>query len=215
MTNPLPTSSEEAKRVSFVHYMHELWPEDFILSPVTDVLHVKHEASGETRTNAMVVTRERDPDSLSTAGESDLGPDEERRKDMLTRASYITPTLQLERFLLLSLRDTLLAQLPASANGKDAALLAHIQEDEDLLSRIQEALTDTDPFGTYEALVYKPAITSSPKPFFPIQRWRDPLFLEFYDLYQRAFERLAGRETEKGKDACKEEQKLSKLQSDG
>lgn len=104
--------SKQGLRLTLVHYLHQLWPEDFVCEPVVDVLHVKHEASNVAGNAFMVVRKgegEGATEQLRSAGLTDIErgclDDETRSRSLLDRARSISASTQMERFLYLSLHD--------------------------------------------------------------------------------------------------------------
>ena len=169
-----------------MHYLHQLWPEDYVRGPVIDVLHVKHEAA-HLPGNAFMAVRQSGEtgETLRSAGLSDIElgceDDEQRKRSLLAKAKRIRPGTQMERFLYLSARDFAecyqasahqVHTTEASVDGQSP--LAFIRDEYVASGRYDADLEAEDGVSTekYRRLVYEPAF-SRKMLFPPLRAWDD------------------------------------------
>ena len=171
-----------------MHYLHQLWPEDYVRGPVIDVLHVKHEAAHLPGNAFMVLRQSGDAgEVLRSAGLSDIElgceDDKQRKQSLLAKAKRIRPSTQMERFLYLSARDfaecyqasahrTQIQTAEASIDSQSP--LAFIQDEYVSSGSYDADLEAEDGVSTekYRRLVYEPAF-SRKMLFPPLRAWDD------------------------------------------
>lgn len=183
-----------------MHYMHKMWSEDNVLSPIEHVLHVKHEMTA-CKGNAYMVVRgtveshsgseeeqeekerkeeqrneKEEEEELYSAGGADMA---DKKDELLAKAANITPSMQMERFLYL------LAEDHRSWLGEVSDNEEHIQQKPEKKSKQSSAaldLGDGVDIARYRRLVYEPA--TAYKIFYPAFRKWDDAFLGLVRLLQ-------------------------------
>lgn len=84
-------------RVSFVHYIHKMWPEDWQLPEVEEVLHVNHQ--GLQDGDPFLVSRHDDANLWWCGPDEDMPRDTEHKQALSMQAQNLTPELQFKKFL--------------------------------------------------------------------------------------------------------------------